>query len=292
MILIVDDSKVARITLAEHLAPMGHPLIMAADGEEAWELLCRGHAQFLAVLLDRVMPRMDGMEVLRRMQAHPGMKNVPVIMQTARHEDHEIREGIQAGAYYYLTKPYSAGQVKLITAAAIADFRKYNAFSSAMAGPASTAPSAADGHYTFRTPEEAEVLSKLLAQRCPAPPKAAIGLWELLINAVEHGNLGITYREKSKLMESGGWEREILRRLSLPAYSEKKGTVFFERKNGEIKFHIRDEGDGFDWKPYLQISPERAFDTHGRGIAISKEKFFDQLEYMGRGNEVVAIVKS
>jgi hypothetical protein len=54
---------------------------------------------------------------------------------------------------------------------------------------------------------------------------------------------------------------------------------------------IIDQGDGFNWQPYLEFSPERAFDLHGRGVAMSKAASFDSLEYQGNGNTVVTRVK-
>ena len=57
------------------------------------------------------------------------------------------------------------------------------------------------------------------------------------------------------------------------------------------RFTIRDHGQGFDWHEFLDMRPERAFDTHGRGIAMSRLISFDQLNYVGRGNEVVALLR-
>ncbi len=291
MILIVDDSKVARITLQDYLQSVSRQLVMAEDGVEAWELLEKNPNGYSAVLLDRIMPRMDGMEVLKKIKGHDSLKYLPVIMQTAKNEEHEILEGIRAGAYYYLTKPYSREAVRLITLAAISDFEKHELLSENRQKTISDTSTQVKSQLTFRTMEEAEILSKLLSRKCPHPQKVVVGLWELMINAIEHGNLGISYAEKSELMENGKWEDEVRRRTTLPEYSAKTGMVKFEQTSTEILFHIRDEGNGFDWTPYLEISPERVFDTHGRGIAMSKNKSFDRLKYIGKGNEVLAVVK-
>ncbi len=64
----------------------------------------------------------------------------------------------------------------------------------------------------------------------------------------------------------------------------------FERRADEVVFNIVDQGAGFDWSKYLQISPDRAFDTHGRGIAMANSISFDHIEYQGIGNEVRATV--
>jgi hypothetical protein len=58
-----------------------------------------------------------------------------------------------------------------------------------------------------------------------------------------------------------------------------------------VSFDIADQGDGFDWQKYLEISPERAFDPHGRGVAMSRMMSFDTLEYIGSGNRVIATKK-
>jgi hypothetical protein len=64
-----------------------------------------------------------------------------------------------------------------------------------------------------------------------------------------------------------------------------------ERSADEVRFTIRDEGKGFDWKKYLEVQPQRAFDNHGRGIAIARAMSFCSVEYRGSGNEVVAVVR-
>ncbi len=291
MILIVDDSSVARTTLWEHLEPAGHRMEMAENGVHAWEMLNRSPGKYHAVLLDRIMPEMDGIELLKKMKSQPSLNNLPVIMQTASRESHEIKEGIKAGAYYYLTKPYSKEAVRLITAAAVNDFKRHKMFSERQTNNLSNDSRRGENHYHFRTLEEAQIISELLSRECPCPEKAVAGLWELIINAVEHGNLGITYGEKTRLIQEGKWEEEIHRRLSMSPYSARKATVTIEKSINEIRFRVKDEGEGFDWMPYMEISPERAFDTHGRGIAMSRHKSFYYLEYVGKGNEVVASVK-
>ena len=139
-----------------------------------------GH--FSAILLDRGMPRMDGMTLLRQIKDEDRHKHIPVIMQTARDSKEEILEGLEAGAYYYLTKPF--------------------------AGPT------------------------LIA-----------------------------------IVGSAAREADV------------------------VVYRIEDEGPGFDWKCYITFNPDRAFDTHGRGIAMSKRLSFDRLEFSGRGNVVTAMVQ-
>ena len=146
------------------------------------------------------------------------------------------------------------------------------------------------GSFTFRSLQEGRDLVMLISRAFPAASKIVMGLSELVINAVEHGNLSIGYDDKSRLNKQGIWEQEVARRLGLPENADKVVKLTFERNEQEVKFQIEDQGQGFNWEKYLEISPERAFDTHGRGIAMAKLISFDHLEYRGNGSQVVATV--
>jgi anti-sigma regulatory factor (Ser/Thr protein kinase) len=130
----------------------------------------------------------------------------------------------------------------------------------------------------------------MLAGACPDPERVVIGLTELLLNAIEHGNLGITYDEKTRLNTRESWQAEIKARLALPENRNKCVDFRFERLPTEIRFTIRDEGKGFDWRRFIQIDPRRAFDTHGRGIVMARSFSFSSVDYNELGNEVVARV--
>lgn len=144
-----------------------------------------------------------------------------------------------------------------------------------------------NGRFQFRSMSEARNLAGLLAQAFPDPSRALLGLTELLANAVEHGNLDISYSEKSKLLDQGRLDEELSRRLADPRNREKQVRVLVDRTDTEIRIVIADDGEGFDWAQYLEWGGPRSDDSHGRGIAISKHISFDRLEYRGRGNEVV-----
>jgi hypothetical protein len=111
-----------------------------------------------------------------------------------------------------------------------------------------------------------------------------------MLNAVEHGNLGIGYQEKGQLMLDGALDQEIERRLALPEYAARQVRVDFERTPTGVSYVVRDEGGGFDPTRFLTLEPERATDWHGRGIALARMTSFDHVEYRGCGNEVQARV--
>jgi anti-sigma regulatory factor (Ser/Thr protein kinase) len=139
--------------------------------------------------------------------------------------------------------------------------------------------------------EEAYDLAIMLGRACPNSEKVVFGLNELLANGVEHGNLGIGFDEKTYLQEIGTWEYEIQRRLKLPENAHKVVEVLFERLSDYIQVTIYDQGAGFDWRPYEYINADRILESHGRGIAMAKALSFSQVEYRGKGNQVVCVIR-
>jgi hypothetical protein len=144
--------------------------------------------------------------------------------------------------------------------------------------------------FELRTLEEARSLATHLAQYFPRPPRVVSGIVEILINAIEHGNLGLGYADKSELLKNSAWESEVERRLELSEHRDKRVRVYLRLLHDRTVLTVTDEGAGFDWKPFLDIQPERVFDLHGRGIAMSRLMNFDKLEFLGNGNEVELIV--
>lgn len=102
-ILIADDNAMNRDILQARLAVHGYEILTAADGQEA---LDRGReAQPDLILLDVMMPELDGFEVCRRLKADPSLPFMPVIMVTAKTDSSDIVAGLEAGGDEYLTKP-------------------------------------------------------------------------------------------------------------------------------------------------------------------------------------------
>lgn len=285
-ILVVDDEPFNVEILLEYLEEGGYTLDSAEDGQEAWEKLEAQPDYYDVVILDRMMPRMNGLQVLAKIKQHPELQSVPVILQTALAAKDEILEGIQAGAHYYLTKPFEEELLQSVVGTAVEDRMRYRRAQEESSVAGRTFGLMCEGKFRFQTLEAARDLATVLANACPEPNKVVIGMSELLINAVEHGNLGITYEEKSALRASERWDDEVAQRLVDPTYAERYVEVSYRRRPDKVEVTIVDEGAGFDWEKYLEIDPARAFDTHGRGIAMSRMISFDQLEYRGRGNEV------
>lgn len=290
-LLVVDDEIFNREILEEMLTGAGYEVEMAADGEEAWAMLDKGGNNFSAVLLDRMMPRLDGMGLLERMKKDRRFSDLPVIFQTAIDTPLDIAAGIKAGAFYYLVKPVDEHVLFAIVQSAVSTFEVSHQARGQEEEPVCLSGVLQRCEFKLHTLQEARSLAKALSTLYPQPQRTCLGIMELLINAVEHGNLAISYQEKSNLLRKGIWEDEITHRLALPEYAGKTVKVVLENKDDEIRLTISDEGEGFDCKKYMDISPDRAFDPNGRGIAMSKMMSFDTLEYKGKGNQLVAVVK-
>ncbi len=106
--LIADDNKQITSILSNYARKEGFEPVVAFDGEEALRLFDEHEPDIAMVLLDVMMPKVDGFEVCRRLR---GKSLVPVIMVTARGEDFEKIMGLDIGADDYIIKPFSAGEV-------------------------------------------------------------------------------------------------------------------------------------------------------------------------------------
>jgi two-component system alkaline phosphatase synthesis response regulator PhoP len=104
VVLVVDDDPAIREIVSTALRLEGYQTMTAADGVMALELLTR--SAFDVVVLDAVMPRMDGLTVLRAMRSDPALRAVPVLMLSGLAEVHHLEQSVDAGANGYLTKPF------------------------------------------------------------------------------------------------------------------------------------------------------------------------------------------
>ena len=103
LILIADDNEANREILGRLLEARGYDLLRARDGEEALACACRKLPDL--VLLDVMMPKMDGFEVCQRLKADKNLPFMPIILVTARADSKDVVRGLEAGGDEYVTKP-------------------------------------------------------------------------------------------------------------------------------------------------------------------------------------------
>jgi len=104
-ILVVDDEPPIVRLMEFILAREGYEMVVAVNGQEAL-LQVTAHKPDL-ILLDIMMPRIDGYEVARKLRADPKFCHIPIIMLSAKAQDEDVRKGIDVGVNEYITKPFS-----------------------------------------------------------------------------------------------------------------------------------------------------------------------------------------
>lgn len=292
-ILIVDDEPMNLAIITQYLEDSGKGYLLetAEDGHVAWEKLkavAKTDDEYDVVLLDRMMPKMDGMQVLHKMSEHATLKHIPVIFQTAMSSKSDVLEGMSAGAFYYLTKPYEEDMLLSVVNRALRDRVVFKRLDQCRENTERVMVLLESGAFHFRTLNEARNISSLLSNAFPDEDRAFMGIKELMINAVEHGNLEISYDDKSKLNLEQKWEDEVNRRLELPEYRDRIAKVVFKKIGDSFSLTISDDGAGFDWEQFMEFDATRVLDNHGRGIAIAKNLSFTDLVYSDGGRTVTA----
>ena len=104
-VLVVDDVPDNVKLMACELADLGYEVVSALDGPTALRLARERSPD--VILLDVMMPGMDGIEVCRRLKADPVSRTIPVVMVSARERENDVVEGLDAGAHDYVTKPFN-----------------------------------------------------------------------------------------------------------------------------------------------------------------------------------------
>lgn len=108
-ILTVDDSASARQVIALTLEEAGFKVLQAADGEEALNILAEHKAH--AIITDLNMPKIDGIELIKKLRAMPDYKFTPIIMLTTESQEEKKMQGKAAGATGWIVKPFKPEQL-------------------------------------------------------------------------------------------------------------------------------------------------------------------------------------
>ena len=288
-VLIIDNDEAFVSAASVVLEAAGHEVYTATSGHFGWNILKNVDVTFDAVMLERIMPDMDGFELLLRIKGRWKNK-LPVIIHSQDIEPKSIHKGIDLGAYYYLTKPVDLKMMLAVISSAIKEKRFYQQISADANTRDQTVGLLEKADFRFSTVEEATNVAMLLAVVCPDTGRAAQGLCELTVNAIEHGNLGLDYQEKKQAIVDGTYAKEISRRTSDAIKQKKSATITFEKINGSLNCVVEDQGTGFDHTPYMELDPARLADPNGRGIALAAKHSFTKLEYENGGSKAIATI--
>lgn len=326
-ILLVEDEEELREIFAHRLSDDGFKVIEAVDGLEALEKSREHHPDL--IISDILMPNMNGIDFFTELQRESAqLAAIPFIFLTAMVGEEDTIKAIGLGVDGYLAKPVKY-ELLLATIKSRLRFheRQRGLFKSkleAVFSPLFKDSAHAVGEYesldvlfnhyadiiknaakvnidfkhvqdaTFRvrTLEDAHQVSAILAGMCPEPEVAILGILEMIVNGIEHGNLGIGYDLKTKLLEDWTWTEEVARRLDEPENCKKFVTASIHKMDNGIRMEFLDCGKGFDYSSYTGFSKERLLDLHGRGIAVANNIVFSELEYIGSGNKAIATIRN
>ena len=114
-----------------------------------------------------------------------------------------------------------------------------------------------------------------------------LGLYEILINAIEHGNLGITAEEKEESLKDNSYAGLMASRLNMASENKKNVTIHSLYEGKKLNIEIIDQGAGFNYKELKSLTgTETIMGIHGRGIVLTS-LYYDNLKFKDPGNTVI-----
>ena len=105
-ILAVDDDATSLLILRGLLEEQGYEVLDAQSGTEALCIVEREAQSLDVIVLDKMMPEMDGLQVVAHLKDDEKARHIPIVMLTGSNKPEEVKEGIDAGVFYYMTKPF------------------------------------------------------------------------------------------------------------------------------------------------------------------------------------------
>lgn len=287
-IYAVDDDPIYQSLVKTALQKKQYNISTMGSGEDAKFQLEQSDCTVSAIILDYEMPGMDGITLLKWIKEQQKFKHVPVILLTSNKEKENIKEGINSGAYYYLTKPFNKSVLMSLVRSAMNDFKYKDLYVEDSKNQPNPFQEYESGIITLRKVSEVPLITSWIADTS-INPNETMTISELIMNGIEHGNLGISYDEKTELINNDCLFEEIDRRSKLKENKNKFVEIKFNKDNQYIYLTIKDQGEGFNFEKFLFFDENRIFDNHGRGIAIVNS--FLDIRYLGNGSEVIVKIE-
>lgn len=269
-ILVVDDEEVIRITLQKKLSRMGYNVISFEKAEDLLYYLKDGDPRADLIITDIKLRKMDGIELLRRINS---MEEPPPVLIISGHGN--VEDAIRAlryGASDYIRKPFDINDLT-------------SSVRSVLKRKLEKSLAESSGKYkkyeksVFSIPNDGSLINtisfNLTKDLVPSglfnyttSENIALSLKEALTNAMFHGNLEID----SSLRDSGGMREfndEVEKRRVIAPYIERMVKITYEFTPDYVLYEIEDQGPGFDYQSLPNPrDPENFFKNSGRGLLI------------------------
>ena len=120
MVLVVDEEPAGLLALQEMLQDNDHLMMTALTGSAARRILEQRPREIQAIVLEMALPDMDGFALLQWIKSQPSLSDVEVILQSTRLRAAQLQKALDFGAYFYLSRPLQASEVRAIVKAAVA----------------------------------------------------------------------------------------------------------------------------------------------------------------------------
>ena len=282
-VLVVDDQQALRTLLSRLLDREGFDPVQAEDGEQAIELFKTQSP--LLVVSDIMMPKMDGLRLLTEIKRID--RNATVILMTGQGNEDVLLKALRGGATNFFKKPFNVREL-------IEEIRKVVEFRLEAARSSLFSPHLVEESKTFVLPHADSpyfpVINQITLQLPCIMPEAEIlnlkiGIEEMITNAIEHGNLGISFEEKNKAIQEGRLAELIAERARMSDSVNRTIRITSRLAPTFFEISIRDDGKGFDWRSLPAVEPENLLAFNGRGIFLTKI-YFDEVSYNDDGTEV------
>jgi CheY-like chemotaxis protein len=282
-VLVVDDQQALRTLLSRLLEREGFDPLQAEDGEQAVEIFKSESP--LVVVSDIMMPRKDGLALLNEIKLID--RNATVILMTGQGNEDVLLRALRGGASNFFKKPFNVREL-------VDEIRKVVEFRIEAARSSLFSPLLVEEAKTFSIPKADSpyfpIINQITLQLpCLLPEEdilnLKIGIEEMITNAVEHGNLGISFDEKNRAIQEGRLA-ELIAERARDSDAQGRTVRITSRLTAEsFTISIKDQGKGFDWRQLPTVSPENLLAFNGRGIFLTKI-YFDAVSYNESGNEV------
>lgn len=282
-VLVVEDDFSSRELLRICIEKEGYQCFTAVDGVEGFNSFKKNNPD--VIVSDVRMPNMNGIELLEAIRKIS--KEVIIIFITGHGTEELALQALQLGANNYLKKPIDITEIKTLMSrycdvirsksieSNLLDLIKHREMEIEIDSDMKIVQSLAN-YLAEKTGNLFDSKEKI---------RIELGLNELLMNAVEHGNWNISYEEKNKALLDNKISELYESKRSDPDLKHKKVRVLYKQSEKCCEWSIADDGDGFDWRTIPSSTNSPLLKISGRGVMLSKLQF-DEFEYLGKGNIV------